>query len=295
MNKIFKKAAAAVLAGMMIIASFTMSAFAEDEAAKFDPNGEYDAYLLVQFNGSWVFRNSYSEASYGGINKDFQYSNQLCYIDDATKEAVPKDGTFTDAKLKGNGTYTITLEGPDVNATADKLGTGINLIGITTNMPADAAEIVKFTDVKIVVNDSAVTTYTYPEGTADEEKLEKEGYVDILGVNTWNDKVCADANALLGGDDNFPPAGVSKISVTFTVSGFANDNPDAVAPTEPETTTAAPAADNNNTTATTTAAAESSSNGLPTVAIIGIVAGVAIVVIVIIVVAVTASKKKKNN
>lgn len=293
-----RKLLAAVLVGVMTVSSLAISAFAADEKAtvpapgEFDPAGkDYVAQMYVQTGGSWVFRNTWADETYGTA-VGYENADKLSNVEGET--ASVNDGTFTDVKLEGNGTYTVTLDKPNFTKTAGgntTEPTNFNLIGVSTNIPAsaDASEggPVKFTDVKITVNDNL--TFTYPEGSCDPDAIAKGSYISILGVNIWNKDICTDANAALGGEDVWPGT-VDKITITFTVAGFNYDK--AVEATTAEETTAA-AADTATKAAGTAKTDSSSSNGLPTPAIIGIVAAVVVVVVVIVVVA--TSKKKKAN
>lgn len=290
-----RKLLAAVLVGVMTVSSLAISAFAADEKAtvptpgEFDPAGkDYVAQMYVQTGGSWVFRNTWADEKYGAAI-GYENADKLSNVEGET--ASVNDGTFTDVKLEGNGTYTVTLDKPNFVKTVDGKTTdptNFNLIGVSTNIPAsaDASEggPVKFTDVKITVNDNL--SFTYPEGKCDPDAIAKGSYISILGVNIWNTDVCTDANAALGGEDVWPGT-VDKITITFTVAGFNYDK--AVEATTAEETTAAA----DTATKADAKADSSSSNGLPTPAIIGIVAAVVVVVVVIVVVA--TSKKKKAN
>lgn len=262
---------------------------ASSEVAEFDPSSdEYVAQMYIQVGGSWVFRNTYSDKDFGTVT-DYKYKGQLSDVQDS-ENPVPHDGTFTDVVLKGNGTYTVTLENPDFTNGGGTAGELFNLIGVSTSIPASAEETVKITDMTIQVNDSAMLKYTYPEVTFDPDGI-KAGYLNALGVNIWNSEVCTDANAVFGDKSNWPGE-VTKVTVTFTVSGFDHDAPaggeeeTTAAGNENETKDGATKADNNNDKK------DDSKGGLPTGAIIGIIAGV--VVLVIIVVIVVVSKKKKK-
>lgn len=280
-----RKLLAAVLVGVMTVSALVVSAAADyvKVTDEFDPKGEYKAQMYIQFGDTYIFRdplsNDTSSASgnYAGADKLTTLKNN----------ALEKEyqGTFTDAVIKGNGTYTLTLT--DVGDLGESKK--INLLGISTNIPASAADKIKFTDVKITVNDSSALSYTYPEGTIDEDCIKNESYINVLGVNGWNKEVCPDANAAIGAEDVWPGT-ITKAEITFTISGFDYDK--AVEETTAEETTAA-AADTATKAADTAKTDSSSSNGLPTPAIIGIVAAVVVVVVVIVVVA--TSKKKKAN
>ncbi|MCM1307352.1 MAG: hypothetical protein NC223_02000 [Butyrivibrio sp.] len=266
----------------------------EDEpAAAFDPSSdEYIAQMYVQVDGSWVFRNQWAEENYGGIT-DYQYADQLSDVQD-TANPVPHDGTFTDVVLKGNGTYTLSLENPDFTNGSGTEGTKFNLIGISTNMPASAADVIKVTDMTIQVNDSAMLKYTYPEAYLDEEGLKNTGYLNVLGANSYNsDAEMADCKAIFCDAANWPGQ-VSKITITFTISGFDHDAP-AGGGDETDAANGETKADDGATKADSSSSdkKDDSKGGLPTGAIIGIIAGVVLVVVVVVVV--VTSKKKKSN
>ena len=286
-----RKLLAAVLVGVMTVSSLAISAFAADEKGtvpapgEFDANGEYVAQMYVQMDGSWVFRNKWNDKDYGTA-MGYQYAGQLSQVEGSN--AVPYDGTFTDVKLQGNGTYTLKLENPnfvkDVNGTKTE-PKRFNMIGISTNIPASAQDTVKITDATLKINDSSVYTYTWKDALVDEEDKD---YMLIPLHNVYNKKGDYDAvNEQLGGDESTFMGEVTSIEITFTVSGFGYDK--AVEATTAEETTAAA----DTATKADAKADSSSSNGLPTPAIIGIVAAVVVVVVVIVVVA--TSKKKKAN
>ncbi|MBD5158005.1 MAG: hypothetical protein HDT13_10280 [Butyrivibrio sp.] len=263
----------------------------EEPAVAFDPSSdEYIAQMYIQIDGSWVFRNTWSDEDYGTIT-GYEYADQLS---DVTGDVpVPHDGTFTDVVLKGNGTYTVTLENPDFVDGKGTEGTKFNLIGVATNMPASAAEQIKVTDMTIQVNDSAMLKYTYPEAYLDEENLKNTGYVNILGANSYNnDAEMADCKAVFCDTANWPGE-VTKVTITFTISGFDHDAPAGGDEAETNGDDGATKADDGATKADSNDKKDDSKGGLPTGAIIGIIAGVVLVVIIIVVVA--TSKKKKSN
>lgn len=266
----------------------------EAEGPAFDPSSdEYVAQMFIQIDSSWVFRNSWSEPNYGAGVSDYQYGKQLSDVQDSANP-VPHDGTFTDVVLKGNGTYTLTLENPDFTNGGGVEGTKFNQIGISTSIPYSGADKIKVTDMTIKVNDSGMLKYTYDEAVISEEAGDKQGYIDIMGVNAWNSDICTDANNALGTESAWPGE-VSKVEITFTISGFDHDAPAADEPAGDDGE-----GDDGKGDATTAASDNNSSNndskessGLPVGAIIGIVCGV-VVIIVIIIVVVTTSKKKKS-
>lgn len=255
----------------------TISAAADAAPAEFNPDGEYNAYLGIQ-SENWIFRNAYDDATYG-FGKDM--FNGLYHTDNGV---IP--GTFTDTKITGNGTYTVTLTDFDFG-TDEKL----NLLFVSTDIPLNDA--IKITDVKVKMDGS--TKHTFDEAFADPDAKQ---YVKFIAINKWNSD--------LGGEDGLfgYTMPTSEISMEFTISGFNYDNPNAVAETTPEETEAPATTEAatepveetkaaETTAAATTAAAEtpadSSSDGFNPLPIIIGVAAVAVIAVVIFVVV----KKKK--
>lgn len=291
-----RKLFAVLLVGIMTVSALGVTAFADEVPAPgdFDPDStEYIAQMYIQVGGSWVFRNPWSDTSYGTA-MGYEYGDKLSNVE--SDSATANEGTFTDVKLEGNGTYTLTLENPDFNKADGTEATNFNLIGISTNIPASAdpenGGPVKFTDVTIKVNDSSIYSYTYGTGVCDPDAIKAGTYMNILGVNIWNTETCTDANAVLGGTDVWPGE-VSKVEVTFTVEGFNYDKAEDVETEAPDETKAEDETDANSSTSDTDKK-DDSDGGLSTGAIIGIVAAVVVVIIIIIVVA-SSSKKKKAN
>lgn len=258
------------------------------EPGDFDPSSdEYVAQMYIQFGGSWVFRSEWSDPDHG-TGTGWENADKL--TDTHNDNITVHDGKFTDVVLKGNGTYTVTLENPDTTSASGAVAELFNIIGVATNIPASAEDTVKVTDMTIQVNDSAMLKYTYPEASFDPDGI-KKGYLNILGTNIWNSETCTDCNAVFGDKANWPGE-VTKVTITFTIAGFDHDAPaDAEpAPGEDDGTKAddsATKADSNNNNDKN----DDSKGGLPTGAIIGIIVGVVAVVVVVVVI---VSKKKKK-
>ena len=255
--------------------TFTVSDFGKaaeaGEAAgndgAFDPNGEFNVYFGVQ-TAAYSFRNAWND-SYGLGTPEFDQITGWNGNDE-----VVRTGTITDAVIKGNGTYTVSLTGVDFADDAEAL----NLLFLSTDIPLDSD--VKITDITVKMGGKKV--YDFDESYQDPDTKD---YIKTLLINTYNDAFKADnefAYTLSAGMD---------IEITFTVSGLAYDNPDAVpsGDTTPVETTAA------STTqaagqATTTAGADAASQGGVSVGVIIAIVAAVVVVAAIVVVAV---KKKK--
>lgn len=285
MNKRMSKFLAATLACVTVFSSMAVTTFADETTAaadaettaaaapEFDPSGEYKAYIGIQFDGSWVFRDTWGTPVSGGA-AGYDCADGLSTV--SAGVGTPKDGTFTDATLKGNGTYTVTLENPDITG-----ATAFNLIQLATNIPAGGADTIKITDMTIKVD--SMMEYTYDEAIWSEDEI-KQGYLCALGQNKYNTVECVDCNAVFA---TFP-ATVGTVSITFTVSGFDYDNTDAAAETTAAETTAADAA-----TTEAAAAEDSDDDDSSNTTTIVIVAVVAVVVVAVVAGVIVAGKKKK--
>ncbi|MCM1523068.1 MAG: hypothetical protein NC120_01310 [Ruminococcus sp.] len=258
----------------------------------FDPDGEYNAYIGVQ-SASYTFRNAYDDAAYGyGVTADdgTVWFDQLTGWDGPT--ALNKGGKFTDAKIAGNGTYSVSVT--DFDFGDDET---FNLLFVSSDIPLN--DTLKITDVEVILDGQS--KYVFDEAFLDPDA---EVYTKWLAINIWNEDL-GKAEGLFG---YIMPE--DSIELKFTVSGFNYDNENAAADAdEPEEDTPEEAADvpdegaddassEEETTAAaeetpaetqaasaSAPAAESSSNG-------GVIAIVVIAVIVVAVVVVVVVKKK---
>lgn len=239
---------------------YVTSAVATEEVVggEFDPEGTYHAYLGVQ-TPTWIFRNSFDDTTYGLESGCF---DQLGLVDG---EWIAQGGTFTDAEITGNGTYTVSLTGYDFT---DQLATDglFNLIFLSTDLPINDAVVIS--DIVLKMDGSTIAEIATPFPDPDSKTYQK-----ALLANIWN----ADLEAL-----PYYAAPTDSIEIQFTVSGFTNDLA-VEAPVEEtvvESTTPA------ETVEETVAEADSSSNT-------GLIVVIVLVVIAAVVAAVVVSKKKK--
>lgn len=277
MKKTLRKIASMMLAAVMVLA-LPAIAFAEDEIPEVDTNGVYHARLGIQAqaakdetgNQTWMQRIGYYHEPDGDV---------VCTGTEGEEGYTAYDSTFTDAEIKGNGTYTVTLE------SKDGLGGAVDIsqLQVATDIPKYEDSPISFSNLKVSINNKQV--YSYSDVYVDEDDYAGD-YVALIAFNNWRSDLknsgCMDNEGVL------PGSGDVSISLTFTVIGFDYDNPDTA---ETEPATVAPAANNNASSNATTAAADSADSSFPVWVIVVIVA----VVVVIVVIAVIASKKKKNN
>ena len=176
-----------ILALAMVISLVPVSAMAKTT---------YHAYMNIQTDTSWVFRDDYANAKTGHTSKVFKQLS-MSQKDGSIKKMK---GTFKDATLKKNGTYTVTLTSPDFNG--DK---HISVLALSTDIPL-TKKGVKFTNIKAIFGTTTKKTFK----TAIFDPNEKKYYKPLL-LNSWNNQV-KDCFAY-----SLP---VSKISITFTVKGL---------------------------------------------------------------------------
>lgn len=190
-------------------------------------------------------------------------------------DAVVLPGTFTDAVIAGNGTYTVSVDGlsfPDGEFADQEY---MNLIFLSTDIP-NTGEIT-ISDVKLSVNGSSVDL---PNGAL--LSPDSESVINMLLQNIWNDDVKE------VGYYAVPP---TSMSITFTVSGF---NYDAEAPAEEpsgDTSDATPIDDTTPAPAEETTSTDTEKSGSNVVVIVVIVV---VVVVAAAVAGVVVAKKKKK-
>lgn len=237
---------------------------AAEGPAEFDANGTYNVYIGIQ-SAAYSFRNAWDEESYG---KATEYFGQITGWDGNTP--VVREGEINDAVIAGNGTYTVSLKGLDLNDGSETL----NLLFLSSDIPADSG--VEFSDITVKMGGKKV--YDFETAFLDPETVD---YLKPLIINTYNNEFTAEnefAYTLSSGMD---------IEITFTVSGFAYDNANQP---EEETTTQAP----QTTEAPTTAASANTEADDAGSVSVGLIVGIVAAVVVVAAIVVVVLKKKKN-
>ena len=280
--KNFKKAAALTLAGAMVL---SLSTGAQADAAKMnklDLNGKYHATMGIQTSTKlWYNHLGYYEKTQNKYYKTDK-ADKIVYTNPDTQEETTATGTFTDAEIAGNGTYTLKLEGADFQGE-----TAISQLHIATDIPLN--DKIKFTNVKAKVDGREVTSFD--EGVPENEEPYLQGGTVILLMNHWRPELVKQlqedglSESAESGYDLLKGTTDESVEITFTVSGFNYDNPDAVEET-PEPTQAA---DSSSVSGSTSGSeTDSDSSGVPVVPIVIVV----VVVVAIGGVMVFKSKKK---
>ncbi|MCR5201873.1 MAG: hypothetical protein K6D02_02090 [Lachnospiraceae bacterium] len=299
MKASMKKIVSATLAGFLALATVvtgtptTADAFAVKDGAKklikkqFDPSGktEYHAYFAMQTGPNYAFRNSWFD-DYGkyddleGQKDRFDILNGWGTEETGNAdELVDLDGKFQDVTIKGNGTYTVgvyDLNGSLVNGTKTGVQENFFLVFASTDIPKSAKDKIKFENIKFNI-DGNPKNENCPQ-YFDPDALDDPGVLNLHIINTYNDEGVLD-EALESSQ-----MARDSISITFTVSGFDVDDPDAngevLGEAKKDTSSASSAAD------TTSGDSESSSKkASKTPIIIGVCAAVVVVIIVVVVVA----------
>lgn len=230
-----KKILAMLLCCVMLVAMFAgMSVSATEETASATDAAAttdgYYAYLGVQTCTTlWIFRNPYDDATYGPGMAD---ANGTVAFDGLSAvgtdgNIVRYNGTFTDAKLDGDGNYTVSLADPDF---ADEQY--FSLLFVSTNVPLDAG--LTFSNVKVRINNK--TVYEEEVGF---QSPDSKTYVNLLMQNQWN----ADRKDLF---QMAEPCNTTAIEISFDVSGFgywAEGQEPVEEPAVDEPTTETPADD----------------------------------------------------
>lgn len=273
MRKSLKKAAASALAAALALTVVVgVGNSASAAPAAFDPAGEYYASIGFQQNNSWIFHNEITDPDGLGLDGKEVKAAGLDYRTDVmqSKDGTNKvDGTITGAELKGNGTYTVKVEGLNGIMQSNETDVKMNMIYLTTNLPADAKDKVTFSDVTLKMDGRTVQL---PETQFFKPETLDAGYLSLYVMDDYakSQGEYEDSPEVMNPNDS--------MEITFTIAGFANDNPDAV----PATPTPEPEKKD----------VKSDDKGGSSVNA-GLVAGIVVAVVVVAGVIVVVSKKKK--
>lgn len=224
---------------------------------------DYNAYFGIQTE-NYIFRNAWNEPTYGMETDNFAHLTGW----DADNNQVDYGGTFTDAMIDGNGTYTVGLTLGDMGLGEDQT---LRILFVSTDIPSQL-----FDDGLVTISDLS----TVIDGGTGQSAFAVNTEGDFAQIDILNEYTDLGAEAI----PYAMPA--QEITITFTLSGFSKDSAaqaETPAPTpEPEATETATAAE---------PAASSLSPGL----IAAIVGGAVIVIGGIIVLIVVSNKKKQNG
>ena len=162
---------------------------------------DYAAYVAVQ-SESYIFRNDWYDSSYGLNSENPDFFNRLTGWD-AENNPVDYGGTFVDAAITGNGTYTVTMTTGDHGFGVDTL---LRYFRVSTSIPSALVKegYVTFTDCKVKIGDSKTQTDLVIRSEAD--------YAEIVVRDEYN-KVEPTFGYLPGPN--------TLVTFTFTVNGLS--------------------------------------------------------------------------
>ena len=241
--------------------------------AKFNPDGTYHAYFGLQQQNTWIFRDQWFSPTLGVKGTDLAGNDYASILQSKDGKVLKMDGTVTDAEITGNGTYTIGVTGLNSCIDTDLDANPISMIYASTDIPISAIKdgTVKISDVKMSIDGKEA--FSGEPYTNEDTELVKLYQFDC--TNTYKKDQFENPSILCPSD---------SIQITFTISGFTNDNPNAVAATP------TPAADSSASSSTSSTSSTESNGGTNTTA----VAVVAVVAVVVVAGVIVFVKKKKN-
>ena len=174
-----------------------------EEAAELQ-KADYNAYIGVQ-SETYIFRNEWNEANYGRDSEE----NPECFGQltgwDADNNKVNYGGTFEDAQLTKDGTYTVSLTTGEMGFGSD---TFFRMLYVSTDIPSRLVKdgYVTVDNVKVKIGDAATQDYTDVDVGGE--------YVRIVVIDEYN-----------RGDAPFGynvPGADSAITITFNVTGLTD-------------------------------------------------------------------------
>ena len=176
----------------------------EEEAAQAKEAG-FHAYFGVQGSPTYVFRNAWDDGNYGRDTNP-EYFGRLTGWDnpDTADGSDDVGGTFTDAEIKGDGEYKVSLTTGErgMKDTEDYF-----MLFVSTDIPNKllAGGFLEIKDVKVKVGDSATQEFTHIN-------TDEGDYARIEIINTYANWETPFALKVPGANET--------IEITFTVSGW---------------------------------------------------------------------------
>lgn len=204
----FKKILAVATVAAVSAASMVVPTSAADE---------YNAYISFQ-TATYSFRNPWDDTSYGA-DKDY-YDNSIIVWDnnkdpdsygednsdyfDYDIEGFLMPATYTNAKITGDGTYTVKVESDYINLNT---AAAFNMIQVSTDIPY--SEDISISDVSLKIDGADA-------GDASTSVIEtNQTYILLSVVNCYNSDITLS-----------PAIAEKSIEVTFTISGLGSGSSD---------------------------------------------------------------------
>ena len=258
------------------VSAATSKAGKKAAKAAFDADGTYHAYFGLQETGTWIFRDEWYSDTLGIDGKDMKKANLT--FDNGTLFQSGKNGVTAiegtqvqDVEIKGNGTYTVGVS--NLNNALDTKGdseTKISMIYVDTDIPMTAKDNpVTISDVKLTCDGKEISVPSEPFFPS--EYTDESGLLRFDAMNSYQKDKGEYADS-----PDITVVPTDSIQITFTVSGFNSDNPDAVAPADDASSASS---DANTTSDASTTSSKKSSPVVPIVIVVVVVAVVAVVVV----------------
>jgi len=150
--------------------------------ATLDAGSTYHAYFGIQAADSWVFRNSYGAASYGGETEQFKnglYDTENGKSEDGRAPGTIVDAAFTKADVEAGKAVTVSLSGFDL-ADTGATPKSLNVAMVSTDIPYGLVDVVS---AKLFLDGKQVNL----KGGADVFVTEIDGsYTIVYFINIWN-------------------------------------------------------------------------------------------------------------
>lgn len=216
MKKLSLKWMAGMLCLLMVCAGMTVSVPRTVSAEEEKP--VYHAALGIQTATQiWIQRWGYYHESFN----EFYDTTNFDKLYDSQKQFY--NGTFEDVEIKGNGTYTVSLNN------AEFMGeTTVSQLHVATDIPVAESEKLTFSDVKLEINGNEILKFD--TAVMENEENYMQGGAVILLLNHWREELIATLKTMGRGEDAsngwdlLQGSGMENVSVTFTVSGLSYDN-----------------------------------------------------------------------
>lgn len=189
---------------------------------KVDTYGEYHAALGVQTDSTRrVFRDAYFDGK-AEKKDDFRELKRERSTGSGAERAEALDGTFKDVKIKGNGTYTVSLKNADFRGDRS-----FRKLYVATDIPNTGD--ITFSNMSVSIDGRVLRTFEEP--VLDVSKTYRKNCV-LLAIHPINEEIkdAISTRTVPGNQENV-------IKIRFTVSGFDYDKGET-----PETPTPKPTA-----------------------------------------------------
>ena len=182
------------------------------------PKKAYDAYLGFQTD-TYVFRNTWNDENYGLNSKEIDYKTEVGSWDN--DKLVKNKVTFTDASMTDNTTYTVAVDGLNLQAikgskATDQVSKQFNMLFVSTTIPL-SMKGVKMTKATLKIDGNVVKEYTVAPCKGD-----AVGYYQFMLANAYGPGD-GTVDCPYPDGDTLKVMPTSKIEVSYTLSGVDFD------------------------------------------------------------------------